>query len=100
MKTTIDILSAICAVVAAIVWWQSARVKTPDKFNIAVVKPDTQPMGGNPIGGTYIGNAYGQDLNNLADALKKQSQLSARAAVFAGIAAFLQSISIIIGVCN
>jgi len=99
MKITIDILSAVCAIVAAYIWWQSAKVKTPDKFNIHVVKPNAQPMGGNPMGGTYMGHAYGQDLNDLAGALKRQSQLSARAAIFAGAAAFLQSISLIIGVC-
>lgn len=55
-----------------------------------------EPLGGDPLGGKYIGNAYSNDLINLADSLKKQSKLSAYAAIFASISAVFQVTTIIL----
>ena len=63
----LDILTALAAIVAAVLWFKSAVIKTPESFSIHVVKPDMEPMGGNPVGGTYAGQAYSQDLINLAN---------------------------------
>ncbi len=95
LNNALDILTAIAAIIAALLWFKSARIKTPNTFSIHVVKSRGQ-LGGNPMGGTYMGNAYSNDLQDLAAALKLQSTWSARAAVFAGISATLQSLSILI----
>jgi hypothetical protein len=90
-------VSAITAVVAAALWFVTARVTTPNSFSIFVARANGsfgKPLG-DPLGGTYVGHAYSEDLNKLADALRRQSRLSAWAAVFAGIAAFSQTGSLI-----
>lgn len=99
LTTILDILTAITAIIAAVIWLRSASVKTPSGFSIHIVKPDGlfgSPMGGDPLGGTYMGHAYSKDLQDLAAALKKQSRQSAIAAIFAGSSAILQSISILL----
>ncbi len=96
---TIDILSALFAFAAGLLWLKSAIVETPKSFAIYVVKPTGnlgQPLGGNPIGGEYMGHAYSQDLNNLANALIAQSKTSGYAAFCACAAALLQAMSITI----
>lgn len=92
----LDILSALAAVAAAILWLKSAKIKTPDNFSIFVARANGsmgQPLG-DPLGATYVGHAFSQDLQNLAHALIKQSKLSARAALCAGASAILQAISL------
>jgi hypothetical protein len=87
--------SVLFAVAAAALWLWSARVKTPNGFSVHVVRSDStmgQPMGGNPLGGTYIGQAYSNDFAGLAHALRRQSKLSALAAICAGISAALQAL--------
>ena len=69
------------------------EAKTPDSFSVHVVRPREAPLGGNPMGGTYIGEAYSQDFTNLADALRRQSRLRADAAICAGTSALLQGVS-------
>lgn len=93
---TLNILTAIFAFVAAILWFLSAKIKTPNSFSIHVVKPDEMPLGGNPMGGTYQGHAYSSDLIKLAESLSQQSKLSAWAAIFAGLSAIIQTISILL----
>lgn len=91
----LQILSITTAVAAAIFWFLSAVVRTPKSFAVHVVRaegPMGQPMGG-PVGGTYVGQAYSNDFLELASALKRQSRLSALAAVFAGVSAGLQAAS-------
>lgn len=101
LTNTLDVLTAIAAIIAAFLWFKSAKIKTPHTFSIYVVKPQGlfgRPLGGNPIGGTYMGNAYSNDLQDLASALMKQSKFSAIAATFAGVSAILQAASILIKV--
>lgn len=86
---------AACAILAAMFWLISARVKTPQSFSIHVVKPETQPFGGNAVmGGEYMGNAYSEDINNLAAALIKQSRWSSGGALFGSLSAILLAVSI------
>ena len=96
--TCLNILSALFAFAAAELWLMSARVKTPDDFSVHVSRPDAfgQPLGGNPMFGEYIAQAHSQDFTVLADALKKQSRLSAWAASSAAVAAALQAIALIL----
>jgi len=103
LTTILDILTAIAAIIAAFIWFKSANVKTPDSFSIHVSKPDGpfgEPLGGNPIGATYLGHAHSKDLQILAESLKKQSRQSAIAAIFAGISAIIQGISIMLKILN
>jgi len=65
----------------------------PSSFSIDVVKPDGEPIIENPMEGTYMGQAYSKDLVKLAQALRRQSKLSSRAAIFASSSAILQIIS-------
>ena len=96
MMTAITILSALFAIAAAVLWFVSAVVKSPTTFKIHVVNPQQQPLGGNPVGGTYVGQAYSEDLVSLADSLKRQSKFSARAAICAGVSALLQTASLFV----
>ena len=80
MMNTLTILSALFAIVAAVLWFITAMVKTPMSFAIHVARPNQQPMGGSPMGGTYVGQAYSEDLVSLTSALKRQSKFSAWAA--------------------
>ena len=91
----LQFLSAVTAIAAAVLWFLSAIVKTPQRFFIHVVRADSPfgvPLGGNPIGATYVGEAHSEDLVNLATALRRQSRLSAYAALSAGISAAFQAV--------
>jgi len=88
LLTFLDILSAISAVIAAIFWYRSTKVKTGGTF-IVYVSP-AQALGG------PVGVGHSPQLEELAAALTKQSKLSAIAAFFAAIAALAQSIAVII----
>lgn len=93
----LTLLSAIFAVAAALFWFVSAVIQTPERFAITVVAPDSpmgQPLGGNPLGGIHVGQAYSADLIALANALRRQSKLSAWAAACAGISALLQTVQL------
>jgi len=97
LSMLLTILSALFAITAAALWFVSAVVKTPDRFAIHVVRPNGpmgRPLGGNPIGGTYVGQAHSSDLVALASALRRQSKFSAWAAGCAGISALLQAASL------
>lgn len=93
--SNLQILSALAAIPAALLWFLSAVVKTPQSFSVHVVRPDSPPLGGNPLSGEYVGQAYSNDLVNLANALRRQSRLSGWAALCASISAILQAVSIL-----
>ena len=95
----LTILSALFAIVAALLWFISAMVKTPESFSIHVARPNSfmgEPLGGNPLGGTYVGQAHSSDLVTLANALRRQSKFSAWVAGCAGISAIMQAASLLI----
>jgi hypothetical protein len=99
LATALTVFSALFAIAAALLWFVSAVVKTPNSFSIHVVRPDSsmgQPLGGNPQGGTYVGHAYSNDLVTLAKALRRQSKFSAWAAGCAGVSAILQAASMLV----
>jgi uncharacterized protein YjfI (DUF2170 family) len=91
----LTILSALFAIAAAVLWFVSAVVKTPESFNIYVVRPyGVMPL--SPMGATYLGQGQSPDLVALAGALRRQSKFSALAAGCAGISALLQTASLLV----
>lgn len=50
-----------------------------------------ESLGGDPFGGAHVGNAYRQDLVDLANALRHQSKLSGQAAILAGVSVLLRA---------
>jgi len=93
----INLLIALFAFVAAVLWLWSAKVKTPDTYSVHVTRPEGimgHPLGGDPLGGIYVGMAHSMDFKDLANGLKLQSRLSAAAAICAGISALLQAVSV------
>ena len=96
----INICSAVCGLVAAALWFVSARFNTPASFSIHVASSGSHmelPLGGDPLDGKHIGQAYSQDLVDLAGALRNQSKYSGYAASFAGIAAIMQALALFVG---
>ena len=83
MMAIVTCLSVVFAIAAAILWFVSARVNTPEFFHIISVQ----------VGGG-VGSGHSPDLEKLAEALKKQSKFSAWAAICAGESAILQAILI------
>jgi hypothetical protein len=78
----IESLSAVFAIIAALLWLQSARVRTPTQFPINTITP---------IGG--IGTGGSPALQELGQALRRQSRWSAAAAICAAVSALLQAIA-------
>lgn len=66
--------SGVAAIFAAFLWWWSASIKSPEKITSG-------------YGGT------GGSMQELGDAIRKQSRLSAWAARFAALSAILQAVS-------
>jgi hypothetical protein len=87
-------LSAGCAFVAALLWWLSARVKTPRDFNVHVHEAGTLgSLGGlTPL----LGHGFSPELSALGNALVRQSTFSAWAAGFAGASALLQGLGFLV----
>jgi hypothetical protein len=79
MQMALNVLSAMLALGAALVWWRSARVK-PDK-----------PLGLTRADGSVDG------LEELAAAVKRQSLLSGKAAMLAAGAALAQAGTLVLG---
>jgi hypothetical protein len=94
LSIVLSALSALAGLAAAVLWFLSALVRTPENFAIHVAKANGmmgEPLGGGPFGGTYVGHAYSQDLIDLANALRRQSRLSGKAAILTAIAVILQT---------
>lgn len=90
ISRTLTYCSIAFVAAAAVLWFLSARVKTPDGFAVHIVLPEMGPAGG-AVGGTYVGHAYSNDFQALASALRRQSVLSAWAASAAAVSVALQS---------
>ena len=101
MSTTVVVVSAgsaAFAFAASALWLWSARIRTPERFSIHVVRGTSvmqQPMGGS-IDAEFIGTAHSKDLVALASGLRRQSELSGWAAVCAALAAALQGLLVFI----
>lgn len=93
---TLDILTVFAATIAAVFWFISATIKTPNKFDIFITKSDKSPLGDNPLDWTTIWQWYSYDIVKLSNALKNQSKRSAIASIFAALSAIAQAISFIV----
>lgn len=85
--------SIVFGFLSAILWFTSALGKVPDKLSIPVVKSDVEPMG-QPLGGTYVGQASSPDLEKIVKSLRKQACLNTWAALCTCIAVLLQAIAL------
>jgi hypothetical protein len=90
VKLVSQLADAGLGTAAAFYWFKSAQIRTPESFAIHVVRPAMGILD-QPLGGTYMGNGYSSELNELAAKLKEQSHLSKMAATYAAGAAVLQA---------
>jgi hypothetical protein len=86
----VNYAAAAFALVAAVLWFASASVKTPSSFDINF------EISVSSYDGSAGGTGYSLGLSNLAEALKSQSRWSGYAAVCAGVAAILTALALII----
>jgi len=91
----INVASAIFALLAAILWFLSARVGLPSKFPLLIITThfDSAEI---PAAGAVHGIGESDDIDNLGKAMLEQSRLSAYAASCACVAAVCQAAVIII----
>ena len=87
-------LSVLAGLTAAILWFFSAVVPMPESFSIHVAKPDMGPLGGDPVGGTYVGHGYSPELTELANAFRRQSKLSGWAARLTALAVIFHAVAL------
>lgn len=80
----LQVASAICAFVAAGFWLASALVRLPK----AIKQTDFGPLGTDP--------KPGDDLDRLTNGLRRQSRLTALAAIAAPISAALQGLALLL----
>ncbi len=82
--------SALCSFAAAVLWAMSARIRTPKTFAITVLTEHSDDA--EFPGSQVIASGWGEskELTDLGLALRKQSLLSAEAAMAAAGAAILQ----------
>ncbi|MFA6191813.1 MAG: hypothetical protein WC665_05610 [Sulfurimonas sp.] len=90
----LNICSIMAALIAAYYWFMSTRVNLPDKYNITVVIPKQQPLGGIDVKSSGI--AYSEDFNDLAAGLRYQSRLNMKGSASACIAAVFQGLALLI----
>ena len=84
INVLVQVGACLTASLAAWYWYKSARVPTPSSFDIIVP-------------GTYGHTmAISKDLNDLAKALKHQSKLSGKAAMYAGFSAVLSALGVVL----
>ncbi|WP_345822412.1 hypothetical protein ABC766_12940 [Methylobacterium fujisawaense] len=94
MAYWLNVASALAAIAAAGLWWASARVEVPSQFPITVYSMHTSMN--QIIGEQVVSTGSSPEIDNLARAMIRQSQLSAWAAVAAGIAAALQGVALLL----
>jgi hypothetical protein len=91
-----NVMSSGFALAAAVLWLLSALVKTPKAFPARAVQPDEYVE--NPIGGPIPEHAPGTVQSEahlqLGAALRRQSTLSASAAVCACVSAAAQAVAL------
>jgi hypothetical protein len=91
-----NVVSAVFALFAAVLWLLSALVKTPAVFQLRAVQSDeyieNSIRGVNPA--HAVGTVQSDDLPRLAAALQRQSRLSAAAALCACVSAIAQAIAV------
>ena len=81
-------IAALFGALAAILWYRSSKVRTPETFSILVdITPATWD-------GSVGGKGYSPDLQALGTALSSQSRLSKNAAICAAVAAICQAVGL------
>jgi hypothetical protein len=78
LRSALSWIAVASAAVAAGLWLWSAKVRLPDQITVG--------YGG--VGGS---------VQTMADALRRQSRLSAAAAVAAGVSSFAQALGMVVG---
>ncbi|RFB80381.1 hypothetical protein [Methylovirgula sp. 4M-Z18] len=89
-------LSAVAAIAAAIIWFKSAQVNTPQEFKVEVLVELIHNS--DNVDGSHIfvgGHGTSRELESLGNAMIEQSRLSGRAAIWAGASALLQGGAIV-----
>ncbi len=92
----LETTSAISAVIAAALWIASAIGKMPKKFPIRVIS--WHMYDGESVTGTQVvGEGFGEseELEHLGAVLRRQSWLSALAAIFAAISALSHAVALL-----
>src|SRR3954463_1120029 len=87
VNTLLQTASAVAACLAAWYWFKSTLVRTPSSFPITVVS--VHSLREQVIGAQVISTGSSPELDQIGEALIKQSHLNGQAAVFAGVAAVL-----------
>lgn len=91
----LNALSAIGASAAAIYWWRSAQVELPKQFPLTVLS--MHHSGDNPDGAEILSSGSSPEIDDLGRAMISQSELSAKAALWACAAAAFQVGALIAG---
>jgi hypothetical protein len=94
LYSAMQYVSAAFAFAAAILWWKSAIVKTPDRFSIHVLR--TSGLMAQPLFAKYVGHGHSPELENLGAALISQSRWNGWGAKCAAVAATLQGTAVFI----
>jgi hypothetical protein len=89
----LQLASAIFAIAAAVLWLVSATVKLPNNFPITVTSLHT--MMDQLIGAQIVSSGSSSELDQLGQAMIRQSRWSAWAAGCAAVAAVCQAIPIL-----
>ena len=87
LKNIMQIASIVLAGAAAVLWFASARVRTPATFPVMSTHTAAYPIAGEQIvfGGASV------ELEQLGKALRRQSRLGAWGAVTAGLSTLAQA---------
>ena len=93
--TALTIMSALFAFVAAILWLWSALVRMPAEFHIQSIQTNFARQAVRGAFAQPVGYGHSEELIELGHALKRQSRLSAAAAICAAISALLQGASLV-----
>ena len=80
--------AAFNGLAAALWFWSAFVARAADHFPIVVAKP-MGPMGTplRPLGAEYVGSGYSVELDQLGRSMKRQSLISAAAALSAALSA-------------
>ncbi len=95
IKLGLNILAAVFAIAAAVVWWIASRVYTPKSIYKAA--PGDDPRDFKKYVGVHTAGSGEEPQGAIPDLVRgvaKQSRLNARAAQCAAIAATLQAVAI------
>jgi hypothetical protein len=95
LAARLETISAISAVIAAVLWIASAIGKMPKRFPIRVISWHMH-NGESVTGSQVVGEGFGEseELEHLGAVLRHQSQLSALAAIFAAISALSHAVAL------